>query len=229
MEHPESHEQFDPPSDTEVAPAEPIERSPEEEIQANRDRLDAIESQVSEGGALTPTDVRFLYQADGPVEGLTEDDGGRVRVLLKGRDMREDLSNAFQVPPERISLNVEDSYRHDIYHHQGDLRYGAVEYPEGVRYLPERVSGTLDLDSLRSGDGVRCPDFVGNNVYLDHLKSAEGIQLPTHVGGSLYLDRLRDAAGLKLPDYVGGTVHLKRLPEEERNKLREAHPGLRIE
>jgi len=96
----------------------------------------------------------------------------------------------------------------------GTLNLYSLTSAEGLT-LPQSVGGNLDLGSLTSAEGLTLPESIGGGLYLSNLRSAEGLTLPQSVGGSLSLRSLTSAKGLILPQSVGGDLSLFHLRSAE--------------
>ena len=134
-------------------------------------------------------------------------------------DMREWLTQdgtySSEEIDERLSkLTVEYDNDTDQVITSGSLNLRSLTSAEGLT-LPQSVGGDLDLLSLTSAEGLTLPQSVGGTLYLLSLTSAEGLILPQSVGGSLYLNYLTSAEGLTLPQSVGGRLRLDSLTSAE--------------
>ena len=134
-------------------------------------------------------------------------------------DMREWLTQDGTYSTEQIDnilseLTVEYDNDTDQAITSGSLNLRSLTSAEGLT-LPQSVGGDLDLLSLTSAEGLTLPQSVGGTLYLLSLTSAEGLILPQSVGGSLYLNYLTSAEGLTLPQSVGGRLRLDSLTSAE--------------
>ena len=69
---------------------------------ADMQHLTEIETHIQAGRELTQTDLRFLYQIDGKIEGFGIQRDPRIDELLDGRDAKQDLSSSLTVDPTRL-------------------------------------------------------------------------------------------------------------------------------
>jgi hypothetical protein len=176
---------------------------------------------------LSQSQLRFLYEIDDRIVGFGYRADPRIEQILKQRDKKADLSKAFGVPPEQISLTQAEALSGNIVYHYGYLNLRNLTSAEGLK-LPERVGDSLYLDNLTSAAGLELPKQVGGWLDLSRLTSAEGLKLPEEVGGNLILRGLTSAAGLELPKQVGGWLDLSRLTSAEGLKLPERVGGLNL-
>ncbi|MEK7587128.1 MAG: hypothetical protein AAB453_04635 [Patescibacteria group bacterium] len=211
-------------------------------------RVTDIENRVSKGGELTPTDLRFLYEIEGKIEGFGYQKDPRIEELLINRDIKVDLANILNVPKEQISVTDDEALKGNIKFHYGDLDLGDLTTAEGLT-LPQSIGGGLNLDGfisvegltlpqsigdylylgdLTTAEGLILPQSIGSNLDLHSLKTAEGLTLPQSVGGDLNLNGLITAEGLILPQSVGGGLYLGSLTSAEKNKLKVVFPQLNI-
>ena len=58
----------------------------------------------------------------------------------------------------------------------------------------------MDLDGLKTAEGLVLPEKINGELSLIGLKTAEGLVLPKEIDGSLYLCGLETAEGLVLPN-----------------------------
>ena len=134
-------------------------------------------------------------------------------------DMREWLTQDGTYSTEEIEeilskLTVEYDNDTDRVITSGTLDLYSLTSAEGLT-LPESVGGDLNLRDLTSAEGLTLPESIGGGLYLSHLRSAEGLTLPQSVGGSLSLRSLTSAKGLILPQSVGGDLSLFHLRSAE--------------
>jgi hypothetical protein len=173
---------------------------------------------------LEKEDLRFLYEIGGKIQSTGYDKDPRIAEILKGRDIKEDLSAVIGVPREQISTTKEEALSGNIKYHYGSLNLGSLSSAEGLK-LPESIGGGLNLESLSSAEGLKLPESIGGGLYLGSLSSAEGLKLPESIGGYLDLNRLSSAEGLKLPESIDGYLDLRSLSSAEGLKLPESIGG----
>ena len=169
-------------------------------------RLATIHLKNKRGEELSKEDLRFLYEIDGKIHQTGYSRDPRITEILKGRDVKDDLSLVLNVSKEQISITRKEALRGNIKYHYGDL----------------------NLRGLTSAEGLKLPESVGGYLDLRGLKSAEGLKLPESVGGYLDLSGLKSAEGLKLPESVGGNICLDSLSSVEKENLRKQYPHLHI-
>ena len=134
-------------------------------------------------------------------------------------DMREWLTQdgtySSEEIDERLSkLTVEYDNDTDQVITSGSLNLRTLTSAEGLT-LPQSVGGELYLGSLTSAEGLTLPQSVGGDLDLRDLTSAEGLTLPQSVGGTLSLRSLTSAEGLTFPESVGGDLDLRDLTSAE--------------
>ena len=139
-------------------------------------RLTEIDNRAKQGQELTKDDLRFLYELDNPIKGFGYQQDPRIKELIKGRDIKQDLSFVLNISPNQISLTKEEALKGGIIYHYG----------------------YLDLRSLTSADGLKLPESIGGDLYLESLTSADDLKLPESIGGDLYLESLTSAEKEKL-------------------------------
>ncbi len=211
-------------------------------------RLADIHIKHLRGEELSKEDLRFLYEIDGKIHSTGYNRDPRIEEILRGRDIKDDLSFVLGVSRNEISITSDEALSGNIKYHYGDLNLSSLTSAEGLNLpesvgrdldlssltsaeglnLPESVGRDLDLRSLTSAEGLNLPESVGRHLDLSRLTSAEGLKLPKSVGGDLYLSSLTSAEGLNLPESVRGTVYLDRLTLAEKSRLSEIYPFLRI-
>jgi hypothetical protein len=152
-------------------------------------------TEISEKEELTQEDLRFIYEIDERIVGFGYGDDPRIAEIIGSREIRKDLSSIFDCREDQISTTLEEALSGDIKFHYGDLDLNSLKSVEGL-VLPETVGGDLDLGWLQSAEGLVFPKTVGGDLYLNRFQSAEGLELPETVGGSLFLTRLQSVEGL---------------------------------
>jgi hypothetical protein len=183
-------------------------------------RLASIHIKYKQRDALTKEDLRFLYEIDHKIQSTGYDKDPRIKEILSGRDIKEDLSIALNIPKEQISTTQEEALSGNIKYHYGDLDLSSLTSAKGLK-LPEHIGGSLDLRGLTSAKGLKLPERIGGTLDLRGLTSAKGLKLPEHIGGSLDLRGLTSAKGLKLPEHIGGSLDLRGLTSAKGLKLPE--------
>ena len=154
---------------------------------------------------LSEDDLRFLYEIDNTIQSTGYDKDPRIGEILKGRDVKEDLSYVLKVSKEQISTTNEGALSGNIVFHYGHLYLG----------------------NLTSAEGLTLPESVGGHLYLGSLTSAEGLTLPQSIG-DIDLRSLTSAEGLTLPQSIGGDLYLRSLTSAEKDGLRRKYPNLNI-
>ncbi|MBI1975542.1 MAG: hypothetical protein HYS59_00895 [Candidatus Vogelbacteria bacterium] len=122
--------------------------------------------------ALSQDDLRFLYEIDRRIHGTGYNRDPRITEIMKGRDMKDDLSSALNVPRDQISITEKEARSGNIKYHYGDLDLRSLASAEGLT-LPQSIGGALDLESLTSAEGLTLPQSVGGYLNLESLTSAE--------------------------------------------------------
>jgi hypothetical protein len=181
-------------------------------------RLASIHIKYKQRDTLTKEDLRFLYEIDRRIQSTGYGKDPRIKEILSGRDVKEDLSTILGVPKEQISTTKEEALSGNIKYHYGDLDLSYLTSAEDLK-LPKSIGGSLDLGNLTSAEGLKFPKSIGGNLYLDGLTSAKGLKLPESIGDSLDLGNLTSAEGLKLPESIGGGLYLDRLTSAKGLKL----------
>lgn len=100
---------------------------------------------------LTKEDLRFLYEVDRTIASTGYGRDTRITEILKGRDIKDDLSNVWGVPKEQISTTKEEACAGNISYHYGTLYLDSLTSAEGLN-LPAHIGGDLSLDSLTSAE-----------------------------------------------------------------------------
>ncbi|MAG12889.1 hypothetical protein CL630_03725 [bacterium] len=162
------------------------------------------------GEELSKDDIKFLYEIDSKIEGFGHQRDSRIKEIQNQRDVKEDLSFAFDVPKDKVSITKEEALQGGILFHLGHLDLKDVTSTKGLE-LPEYIGGNLYLNNLTSFEGLKLPNRVGGNLDFFRLTSVEGLKLPGYVGGHLVLNRLTSIKGLNLPEYIGDGLNLERL------------------
>jgi len=172
--------------------------------------LAAIHLKHKRGEALSREDLRFLYEIDGKIQTTGYGQDPRIAEILKGRDVKVDLSFALNIPKDQISTTREEALRGNIKYHHGNLDLSDLKTAKDLR-LPELVHGSLLLDSLTLAEDLTLPKSVGGTLFLGSLTSAEDIIFPESVGADLYLWNLISAKDIRLPISVDGNLYLNSL------------------
>ncbi len=194
---------------------ERILRKREEELEKERQTvsLDEIERKQKAGEELTDNELKFLYRIDG--FGLSfpssNNDKKRVQDIINQRNIKEDVSYVLGCSEDQVSLTTQEFLAGtDIVYHFEDLDLNNLKSAEGLE-LPQIIGGGLELRSITSAEGLQLPQSIGGGLYLYSLTSAEGLQLPQSIGGNLNLMNLISAEGLQLPLSIGGGLYLSSL------------------
>jgi len=177
-----------------------------------------------QGEELLKDDLRFLYEIDKEIHSTGFDRDPRIAQILKGRDIKEDLSLILNTSKDKISTTQEEALSGDIVFHYGDLNLDNLTSAEGLE-LPESIGGSLYLGRLTSAAGLKLPKSISGDLYLGRLTSAAGLKLPESISGGLYLDSLTSAEGLELPESISGDLDLGGLTSAEGLKLPESIGG----
>ena len=177
-----------------------------------------------QGEELLKDDLRFLYEIDKKIHSTGYYRDPRIAQILKGRDIKEDLSLILNISKDKISTTQEEALSGDIAFHYGDLNLDNLTSAEGLE-LPESIGGSLYLGRLTSAAGLKLPESISGGLYLDSLTSAEGLELPESISGDLDLGGLTSAEGLKLPESIGGYLDLGSLTSAAGLKLPESISG----
>ena len=177
-----------------------------------------------QGEELLKDDLRFLYEIDKEIHSTGYDRDPRIAQILKGRDIKEDLSLILNISKDKISTTQEEALSGDIAFHYGDLNLDNLTSAEGLE-LPESIGGSLYLGRLTSAAGLKLPKSISGDLYLGRLTSAAGLKLPESISGGLYLDSLTSAEGLELPESISGDLDLGGLISAEGLKLPESIGG----
>jgi hypothetical protein len=194
--------------------------------------LTGIEVKSNQGIALSPGELRFLYEIDEPIVGFGYREDPRVAEIIRHRENKHrDIADIFGLAESEVSLNAKEAVRGGIKLHFGNLDLSDLKSPVGL-HLPERTTGDLllwglttvkglDLSKVEiagtlilyveSASGLTLRDTMTGSLHLPFVKSAGGLKLPSHIGGDLYLQRLEDSEGLIMPTFIGGAVHLESL------------------
>jgi hypothetical protein len=114
-------------------------------------RLASIHIKYKQRDILTKEDLRFLYEIDRKIQSTGYDKDPRIKEILSGRDVKEDLSMILGIPKEQISTTKKEALSGNIKYHYGDL----------------------DLYGLTSAKGLKFPESIGGYLYLNSLTSAE--------------------------------------------------------
>ncbi|MGD0576542.1 MAG: hypothetical protein ABSA74_00495 [Candidatus Staskawiczbacteria bacterium] len=85
-----------------------------------------------------------------------------------------------------------------------------VKSAEGLK-LPEHVGEGIEFSFLKTARGLVLPEKQNGHLIFRTLNSIEGLVLPNWVGGDLRFDGLESADGLKFPEHVGGCLVINML------------------
>ena len=177
-------------------------------------RMTDITQRHRAGQSLTSDELRFLYEIDGNIQGFGYNADPRIKEVLQGRDMREDLALLFNCRPDQIATTQDEALSGDCVYYKGDLNLNGLTCAEGLT-LPQSIGGGLYLNGLTSAEGLTLPQSIGGSLSLNGLTSAEGLTLPQSIGGNLWLSGLTSAEGLTLPQSIGGNLYLNGLTSAE--------------
>jgi len=155
---------------------------------AHMNQVTEIEKKIKAGEELNNQELRFLYEIDEAIEGFGNKQDSRIKELQALRDIRADIIKIFEgkLKPEEISFTKSEALKGGIKFHYGDL----------------------DLDHLKSANGLQLPQYVHGSLHLNGISSPKGLILPEHVGGDIYLNRITSTKWLMLPKHVGGVFFL---------------------
>jgi hypothetical protein len=196
---------------------------------ADMKRLTEIDRKNTAGEKLNAGDLRFIYEIDAKIQGFGYRRDPRIKEILAGRDVKNDISLATGFSKDQISTTqVEvEALGGGIKFHFGVLNLSGLQSAEGAEglKLPETVTGNLSLGGLQSAEGLKLPETINGNLDLGDLQSAEGLELPETIGGSLFLSGLQSAEGLNLPEMVHGGLILSGLQSAEGLNLPEVVEG----
>ena len=190
-------------------------------------RLATIHLKHKRREELSQEDLRFLYEIDGKIHTTGYGRDPRITKILKGRDIKDDLSLVLSIPREQISTTQEEALRGNIVYHYGNLGLSSLTSAEGLT-LPQSVGGSLYLNGLTSAKDLTLPQSVGGGLYLNGLTSAKDLTFPQSVGRNLDLSSLNSAEGLTLPQSVGRDLYLDSLTSAEKTNLQKQYPHLHI-
>ena len=163
---------------------------------------------------LNRDELCFLYETEEDILGFGYDDDPRIYEIKKDRNIKKDLSYAFNCKEEQISLTMEEALSENIICHYGNFDLSRLISAEGL-ILPEIIIGDLDLSGLTSAADLKLPKSVKGDLDLSSLTSAEGLILPETMIGELDLGGLTSAEGLKIPKNVKGDLNLGGLTSAE--------------
>jgi len=176
--------------------------------------LTALDQKHESSQSLTKEDLTFLYEIDSKIEGFGYGKDPRIDELRKDRNIKEDLSFVLSIPQDKISITEEEALKGGIKYHYGNLNLNSLKTAEGLT-LPQSISGDLDLYGLETAEGLTLPQSIGGNLNLHSLETPEGLTLPQSIGGNLNLYGLKTAEGLTLPQSIGGDLDLNNLKTAE--------------
>jgi hypothetical protein len=162
---------------------------------------------------LTLEELRFLYEIDDEIIGFGYEKDPRIEEIIKGRNIKHDLSKIFDCSESQISLKGE-KYNSDTVYYYGSLDLSRITTPEGLT-LPQSIRGDLYLSGLTTAEGLILPQSIRGDLYLSGLTTVEGLILPQSIGGDLDLSSLTTVEGLILPQSIGGDLDLRDLTTAE--------------
>lgn len=167
----------------------------------NMKKLTYIYNKWQSKEELTIDDLKFLYEVDGKIIGFGFKDDPRIKEIIDTRNKSKDLVNIFDCKKNQISFTEYDATKVNIIFHYGDLlNLSGISYVANKLNLPQNISGSLALSSLKSMDGVTLPNKIGCDLRLNSIENGEGLSLPTLIGRDLYLLSLTNINGLIIPD-----------------------------
>ena len=181
---------------------------------ADMKHLTEIDMKHQGNEELTKDELRFLYEIDHKIKGFGYQDDPRVKEILEGRDIKDDVSCALDCSRDQLSTTEEEALKGNIKFHYGNLNLSSLQSAKGLK-LPETINGNLNLYSLQSAEGLELPETINGSLDLYSLQSAEGLEFPKTINGDLYLYSLRSAEGLKLPETINGYLDLYSLRSAE--------------
>lgn len=114
---------------------------------------------------LTKEELRFLYEIDGKILGFGYNEDPRIKEIITGRNIKQDLSKAFNCTEDQISLTKEQALLGNVVYHYGNLDLGSLTSLKNVTF-PETIGYDLILRSLTSLEGVILPKIIGRALYL---------------------------------------------------------------
>lgn len=174
--------------------------------------LTAIEAKHKANIILSKDELVFLYEMNRQIEGFGYSKDPRIEEIKAQRDAKADVVVIFdnKYTRDEISTTTEEALSGKSKVHIGRLNLDKLKSADGL-YLPEIIIGTLPLGGLKSVRGMKFPEAIYGNLYLNSLTSTEGLNLPDTIGGDLFLGNLKSSKGLKLPRVVKGDLVLRSL------------------
>lgn len=136
---------------------------------------------------LTKEELRFLYEIDGKILGFGYNEDPRIKEIITGRNIKQDLSKAFNCTEGQISLTKEEALLGNVVYHYGNLDLGSLTSLKNVT-LPKTIGGYLNLFSLTSLKNVTFPETIGYDLILRSLTSLEGVILPKIIGSFIFIE-----------------------------------------
>ena len=115
---------------------------------------------------LTKEELRFLYEIDGKILGFGYNEDPRIKEIITGRNIKQDLSKAFNCTEDQISLTKEQALLGNVVYHYGNLDLGSLTSLKNVTF-PETIGYDLILRSLTSLEGVILPKIIGSFIFIE--------------------------------------------------------------
>jgi len=93
-------------------------------------QLADIHKKSLQGEELLEDDLRFLYEIDKEIHSTGYGYDPRIAQILKGRDIKEDLSLILNTSKDKISTTQKGALSGDIVFHYGNLHLGSLTSDE---------------------------------------------------------------------------------------------------
>ena len=174
--------------------------------------LTEIYKKAQKDERLSKDEIIFLYEIYSEIEGFGQERDPRIAEILSKRDIKTDLSYAFDCSKEEIALSPEPLTNTPFQVYYGDLITSKEDKVE-CKKMPRIIKGRAYLEHLTSLEGIELPEYVSDNFYIDNVEEAKDININTHVKGIFNMEKLKKVENTTFPPYVGRDVWLTNLKE----------------
>lgn len=193
----------------------------------NAKKITRISGEFRRGDLLFKGYLRAIYEIDEKIESFGWARDPRIDEIISKRNPKEDLALVFDCSPEQVSTTKEEALKVGIKVHYGDLDINDV-VPNPNLEIPETIVGNFNAKKIETAKGFSLPKFVAGNVDLSRLMSAKNLVLPEFIRDNLYLNNIISVEYLNLDTEIQGSVYLSHVSLEDKQRLQEKFPKIKI-
>lgn len=160
-----------------------------------------LSGKINNNEQLTYEELRFIYEIDRKIETFGFGIDPRLKQIKENRNIKDDLSIAFNCSKDKIGTSDEDLKTKDLFVFYGDINLNKKETIDDYK-LPPIVIGDLNCDSITSSEPLKKVEIVKGNLDLRSLKDTKFLNIKS-VEGNAYLMSLQELDNLTLQTITG--------------------------